>query len=244
MENRLEHLSEFRQVLKTYTISKHSKQILRDTKLVLLVAPTSTGRNTIIRELLKTGNYHFIISDTTRKPRVNDGVLEQNGVEYWFRKEEDALEDLKNGKFLEAEIIHNQQVSGISIRELERAYNTHKTAITDIDILGTQNVVKANPNALPILVIPPSFDEWQRRIKNRGAMSDEEHIRRLQTACKIFETVLNQPYFKFVLNDEVLNAASQIEALVENNVDEENQQNYRRLAKELLDKTQAFLKDK
>jgi guanylate kinase len=244
MENRLEHLSQFRQILKTYTISEHSKQILRDTKLVLLVAPTSAGRNTIIRELLKTGNYHFIISDTTRKPRVNDGVLEQNGIEYWFRKEEDTLDDLKNGKFLEAEIVHNQQVSGISIRELERANNTHKTAITDIDILGTQNIVQAKPDALPILVIPPSFDEWQRRIKNRGAMSDEEYIRRLKTASKIFKTVLEHPYFKFVLNDEILNAASQIEDLVENNIDEENQQNCHRLVKELLDQTQAFLKDK
>ncbi len=31
------------------------------------------------------------------------------------------LNDLENGKFLEAEIIHAQQVSGISIRELKKA---------------------------------------------------------------------------------------------------------------------------
>jgi len=84
--------------------------LLQQTKFVPLVAITSSGRNTLIRELLKTGEYHFIVSDTTRKPRTNDGVMEQSGVEYWFRDEDEVLQDVKDGKFLEAAVIHSQQV--------------------------------------------------------------------------------------------------------------------------------------
>src|SRR5438309_1023704 len=117
----LQHYTEFKAVLDKYHVSDAAKTKLEGLKLVLMLAPTSGGRNTIIKRQLQTGNYYYIVSDTTRPPRVNDGALEQNGNEYWFRTEDEILADLKTGSFLEAELIHDQQVSGISIRELEKA---------------------------------------------------------------------------------------------------------------------------
>ena len=96
----LQHYTEFKEVLETYHVSDSAKSTLEDLKLVLLLGPTSSGRNTIMKHQLKTGNYTYIISDTTRPPRVNDGVLETNGTEYWFRTEEEVLADLKAGQFL------------------------------------------------------------------------------------------------------------------------------------------------
>ncbi len=66
MDNKLRHLVEFKTALADYQISELSKQILAQTQLLLMVAPTASGRNTVIKELLKTGDYHFIVSDTTR----------------------------------------------------------------------------------------------------------------------------------------------------------------------------------
>src|SRR5688572_22018689 len=100
MANKLEHLKEFQEILADYHISSSGKKILANTKLALLVGPSSAGRNTIIDALVKTGEYHSIVSDTTRKPRSNNGVTETDGVEYWFRTEEDMLGDLRAGKFL------------------------------------------------------------------------------------------------------------------------------------------------
>src|ERR1700689_1309052 len=117
--NELVHGAEFRSALRDYHLSKAALQTLSQTKLVILVAPTSSGRNTIIWQLLKTGDYYFIVSDTTRQPRINDGKLERDGHEYWFRSEAEVLTDIQQGKYLEAAVIHNQQVSGISIRELQ-----------------------------------------------------------------------------------------------------------------------------
>jgi guanylate kinase len=75
-------------------MSERAKKALEGLNLVLLVAPTSTGRNTVIRELVSKHNYQFIISDTTRPPQYRDGRTEENGVEYFFRSEDDMLADL------------------------------------------------------------------------------------------------------------------------------------------------------
>lgn len=240
--NKLVQLNEFQKVLADYHISADSKAILKKTKIVALTAPSSSGRNTIIRELLKTGDYYFIVSDTTRKPRVNDGVLEKNGREYWFRDEKDMLADLKQGKFLEAEIIHNQQVSGISIRELKKASMHGKIAITDMDIGGTHNLVEANPSTVAIMVLPPDFKEWQRRIRTRGKMSRQEHRRRIETAQTIFKVALQQDYFAYVVNQNYQQSAAVIDTLVKTGSENlKNKEDGRKLIKELLHETQNFL---
>jgi len=195
----LQHHSEFKEILDKYVISEPAQQVLKDLKLVLLIAPTSGGRNTIIRHQLSTGKYYYIISDTTRPPRVNDGILEENGKQYWFRSEEDMLADLAAGEYLEAEIIHNQQVSGISIRELKKAQNEHRTAITDVDIEG----------------VPPSFEEWQRRIAGRGRMMPGEEKRRYETALKVFEDGLKHDYYHFVISENIEQSAGIIDAIVD-----------------------------
>lgn len=240
--NNLRLLKEFRDVLDTYEMSDNSREILKRAKLVLLVAPTSAGRNTIIRELLKTGDYHFIVSDTTRQPRVNDGVPEQNGVEYWFRSEEAVLKDLRAGAYLEAAIIHNQQVSGISIYELETALNKEKIAITDIEIVGVENIMKAENQAFPVFVLPPSFKEWQRRLKHRGKMSQDEVHRRMESAASELAAAIEHDYYTFVINDEITNAASQIHQLAVRGLkDPRAQLRGRQLAEKLYVETRQFL---
>jgi guanylate kinase len=211
----LEHYSEFKEILDKYTISEPAQQVLQDLKLVLLIAPTSGGRNTIIRHLANAGGYYYIISDTTRSPRVNDGVLEQDGKEYWFRTEEDMLADLKAGEFLEAEIIHRQQVSGISIRELKKAQAEHKVAITDVDINGIHNIIKAKPDALAIMILPPSFEEWQRRVASRGRMMPGEEKRRFETALRIFEDGQKYDFYRYVISENIEQSAGIIDAIVQ-----------------------------
>jgi guanylate kinase len=217
--NELRRIDEFQKVLDNYEFSEDAKQTLQETKLVLLTGASASGRNTIINELLKTGNYHFIISDTTRAPRVNNGVLEQNGVEYWFREEDDMLTDIRNGEFLEAEVLHGRQVSGISMRELKKARDEHRVAITDVDIGGISNVLELKPDTVAILVLPPSFEEWQRRITSRGEMSDEEFLGRLQTAARIFEIAKQNSTLKIIINNDYHTAAKEVAQLAEDNID-------------------------
>lgn len=241
--NQLSHLTEFQKVLQNYSISDSGKTILKDTQLMLFAAATSAGRNTIFKELLKTGHYHYIISDTTRKPRENDGVMEQDGVEYWFKTEEEMLDNLKNGKMLEAAVIHNQQVSGISITELEKAKENGRIAITDIEVVGTKNIVAAKPDTLCLFIIPPNFEEWLHRLKHRGAMTEGELRRRLESAVLEFEVALSQDYYWIVVNDQLDNTVSYIERLSQRSTptSQERQEKNRQTLTNLLKQTQNYL---
>lgn len=240
--NELARIAEFREALEGYHLSKPALHTLSQTKLVLIVGPTSSGRNTRIKRLLKTGDYHYVVSDTTRQPRINDGILEQNGREYWFRTENEILTDLKEGKYLEAAIIHNQQVSGISVRELEKARDEGKIAITDADIAGAASAIQYKPDTIVIFVLPPNFDEWQRRIKHRGEMLPEEFKRRMQSACKEFEVALSNDYYQFVINDSGDDSVMQINQIAKLGIeDQELQVQARGLAEQLLLATRSLV---
>ncbi len=223
MENQLTHLSEFNDILSTYSVSPRALKVLNLTKLVLLIAPSASGRNTLITKLLTTGKYNFIVSDTTRKPRSNNGVMEKNGREYWFRSEDEFLNDLKQGEYLEAEVIHNQQVSGISIRELEKASLANKISVTDIDIGGVRNILKAKPDVTIILVLPPSFNEWQRRFISRGDLHDNEYNRRMRTALTIYIQAPKIKNIIYLINDSVEHGAEEVEKIVNGDINKQSQ---------------------
>jgi guanylate kinase len=241
---RLRKLEEFKAALVDYRISDASLKVLKKTKIVLLLGPTSAGRNTIIWELVNTGDYHFIVSDTTRPKRVNDGVEEQDGVEYWFRSEDEILDDILKGNYLEAELIHGQQISGISIRELKEASDQKKIAINEVDLGGMQAVVRAKPDTFAIMVLPPSFAQWQKRLKTRGNMGPDEYRRRMQTARRIFLEAISSDYFKFIVNDDIKRASLQIDKLAKTGkVDSKEQERGIKLAEELYEETDKLLKN-
>lgn len=213
--NQLRNIDAFRAVLARYQLSAAARDTLARTKLALLVGPTSSGRNAIIEGLMKTSAYHFIVTDNTREIRTKDGLaIEENGREYWFRSEEEVLEDLRNGAFLEAAIIHNQQVCGMSVREIEKAYHSERIAITDIESKGADTLHRLKPDAMVIFIVPPDFATWMRRLRNRSDMPEEEIRRRLETACSEIEAALKTGYYRFLLNDELAQSVQMADAMI------------------------------
>ena len=209
----LTHLSEFEALLQGYAPSQDSLEILRNTKLVLLVGPTAAGRNTLIDILTHTGRYHYLVSDTTRPPRANNGVMEVNGREYWFKSEQEFLDGLRDGRYIEAAIIHRQQVSGISIAGLEEARKSGKIALDEVENLGAANIHAYKPDTLSIFLLPPSFDVWMQRLRSRGEMAEDEVRRRLESAEHEISTALKADYYQFVINNEIHEAAAAVDEL-------------------------------
>ena len=233
--------AEFQAALEKYEMNPAAKVLLASTPMVILNGPSGAGRNTVIRELVRTGHYHFLVSDTTRPPRSNDGVLEQNGVEYFFRSEAEMLEELRRGEFIEAELIHEQQVSGQSIRELQKAHDEDKIVLTEIEILGVLETLRLKPDAIAILLLPPSFDEWLRRVQKRSRLHTDELCRRLRTAIKILTTALEHDVFICVINDDVAKATEAIDEIARGVHHRDDEQRAKQLAKELLVATEDYL---
>lgn len=218
MENNRPQLKDkqaFIDALANYQISDHARGVLVNTPFVALMGIAGGGRNTIIRLLAERYNYVFVVSDTTRPPKFRDGRMERNGIDYYFRDEADMLRDIRNGEFVEAELIHDQQVSGTSIREVERAKATGKIPIHDFEYGGAESVVHAKPDAAIIGLLPPSYDEWIRRINGREMISQEEFMNRLRTAKIVLEHLLSKPYVKIVINDNIDQCIEDIRVIVE-----------------------------
>jgi guanylate kinase len=232
----------FEEALKEYKVSAHGKSVLAHTPFVAVSGLAGGGRNTIFRILTEKYNYIFIVSDTTRPPKFRDGRMEQNGVDYFFRKEEDMLRDIQNGEFIEAEIIHNQQVSGTSIREVERAMATGKIPIHDFEYGGANAVARAKPDAAIIGLLPPNYDEWIRRLTGREELHEQEFLNRLVTAKNVLENMLARPYFKFVINDTLDKCVESVRRIVEaDDYTDEMRERGERVAKELLESVNEAL---
>ncbi len=238
----LKHLNDFQRVLKTYKPSLELLDLLHDNKFVLLSAPTAAGRNTIIKNLIMTGKYYYVISDTTRLPRINNGIPERSGEEYWFKSEEEFLQGLKNGAYVEAAIIHNQQVSGVSLAELRRASQTGTIAITDIDIQGCDTIKSYSDATIPVFILPPAFPEWMSRLDGRGAMDPEEKRRRLISAAQEIELAMQRSYFKFIVNWDLRVTVEQLhEHIISGQFSELEQANAHTHAEQLLADLSAYL---
>jgi len=236
MHFNLEKIDEFKKVLKDYSISDENKQILHEHPLVIMLGVSGGGRNTVINHLVNSDDYHFIISDTTRPPKIRDGALEQNGMQYNFRKEYEVLRDLQQGNFLEAELIHNQQVSGISLGELHKAYDSGKVPINEVDLGGTEAIYKAKEDTLFIFLVPPSYKEWMYRLQGREVMTDRELSNRLHTAKKVLESGLSSDRFTFIVNESSHASAIQIDSIVKGEIDQATYDDSegRAIAQELL----------
>ena len=188
----------------TYQPPKKARDVIRHTKIALLVGISGAGKDTIKRELLKRPEFGEIISHTTRPPRENEGVLEQNGVDYHFIDEEEARIMLERGDFVEAKLVHGT-VYGTSIAEVERA-GRKGTAITDIDVQGVTEYKNVTDQVVAIFVLPPSYNEWIRRLKRRYT-TDEDFLRewpkRRDSAVRELQRALELPYYHCVINDDL-----------------------------------------
>ncbi|MDB5182585.1 MAG: guanylate kinase [Candidatus Saccharibacteria bacterium] len=238
----LHYLSDFEDILKDYRPSEKTLELLANLHLVILAGPTAAGRNTLIKLLTQTDRYHYVVSDTTRKKRKNDNVMERDGAEYWFINEEEFLTGLKEGKYLEAAIIHQQQVSGVNITRLEDTMKTGKIAISEIENKGVATYHMYKPDTLCVFLLPPSFEKWMQRIRRRGDVDTAELRRRLESAVLEISDALKKDYYQFVINHEIHEAAQAVDEIANGReLDGEKQQLGRDHAEQLLVDVQLFL---
>lgn len=231
----LHHKQEFQALLRDYHVSDQARQLLKQMPLVILQGITGSGRNAIIAYMIEHMPYHQIVSDTTRPPKLRDGKMEENGVQYFFRSEEDILNDLRQGLFLEAELIHDQQVSGTSLRELKRAYESGRVPINEVARKGVENIRQAKPDTLFFFVVPPSYDEWMRRLTKREVMTDVELDNRKQSAIlELTEALRPESGFIFVVNHTLEESAREIASTTAEGVNQEHQARGRKVAQDLL----------
>ncbi len=198
-----ETIQAIKKLLATYQPSEQTKNLIKTTPVTLLVGVSGAGKDTIKHKLLETGNYHEFVSHTTRVPRMNHGVLEQNGVEYHFIDLEESKRMLEAGEYIEAKM-YGDKVYGTSVAELQKASTEGKIALNDIEVQGVAEYKAISKDVRAMFIVPPTYEEWRRRLMQRyGAEGAEpgELEKRTETAIYELEHALEVDYYHFIIND-------------------------------------------
>ena len=93
-------MSNIESLITNYQPTESTIQLVRDTKIALLAGISGAGKDTIKKRLLKLPEFRDIVSHTTRPPRINNGSIEQDGVDYHFIDQKIAEEMLQNNEFM------------------------------------------------------------------------------------------------------------------------------------------------
>ena len=179
-------------------------------KLVVISAPSGTGKGTVINKLLKLQpDLAFSVSATTRKPRQG----ETDGKEYFFITKERFKEMIENNEFLEyAEYVG--EFYGTPVKSIKEYIDSGKTVILDIEVQGAKQVMAKDIEATTIFLVPPDMEELEKRLRGRGTDSDEKVISRLNRAKQ--EINEKHHYNHTVINDNSAHAAKEILSIIGN----------------------------
>jgi guanylate kinase len=211
--------ADIQSALAGYKPSHATIELVRDTPILLLVGVSGAGKDTIKQRLLETGEYHHLVSHTTRAPRENGGVLERDGVDYHFVTEAQALEMLHTGEFVEVNQ-YSGNVYGTSVAEIKKAHDEGKIAVTDLEVQGVAEYKQIAPSVVAVFILPPTYEEWQRRLHSRYGVkgADPTDItRRMRTAIAELQEALNKPYYHFVVNENVDEAVKAVNSIAHHN---------------------------
>lgn len=177
-------------------------------KIIILSAPSGTGKSTIIRRLMESRpdlDLHFSISATSRKPR--EGEMHER--EYYFLSDEEFKKRIQAGEFVEWEEVYQGTLYGTLLSEVERIVNAGHNLIMDIDVKGSLSLKRRfGDDAISIFILPPSVQELENRLKNRGTDTADDVARRLAKAG--YEMTFAPQFDTVVINDNLEKATCEV----------------------------------
>lgn len=176
--------------------------------LFVISAPSGSGKTTLVRRLLDTlDDVQFSISFTTRSVRGS----ERDGIDYHFTAEESFRSKIEDGEFLEWAEVHGN-LYGTSKLETEKIRAGGEDILMDVDVQGATQVRKAQPDAVTLFIMPPSFGVLEERLRGRRQDSDEVIEGRLDEARHEIHHYKDYDYV--LVNDSVERTSELFKAIV------------------------------
>ncbi len=136
--------------------------------LIVISGPAGSGKGTVIKELLKSDDFAYSVSATTRAPRPG----EEHGVNYYYISKEEFEFRLMTGAMLE-HTVYCDNYYGTPLREAMEVMESGRNLILEIEVEGAMNVKKIYPEAVLIMLLPPSFSVQEDRLRGRATETEE-----------------------------------------------------------------------
>ena len=188
-------------------------------KLVVLSAPSGTGKTSICKKLLgKNPKWKFSISATTRKLRED----ELEGKDYIHMSNEKFEHFINFGDFLEWEWVHGNKY-GTPIDPLEDVLDSGGIMILDIDVKGGLTVMNEFPDeTIGIFIEPPGDDvlEQLEVLEERLTERGNEPAKLIKQRLKRFpiEIEYKKDFDYYFVNEDLNETVEEIEKVIKENI--------------------------
>ena len=187
--------------------------------LIILAAPSGTGKSTICKELIKNNkNWNFSVSVTTRNPR--DGEID--GKDYQFISNSEFEHFVKFGDFIEWEIVHGNKY-GTLWSTVDNALDNKKVMILDIDVKGAMSIYEEHPDETILIFIEPpglNINEQKEILNERLVKRGNEQELAIKHRLKRFETEMEfkEKFSHHFVNENLKKTIDKVEKLIKGNI--------------------------
>ena len=177
--------------------------------LIVISGPSGGGKGSVNKELLALDDFCFSVSATTREPR--DG--EVDGVNYFFITREEFEKRIENGDMLEYNV-YSGNYYGTPRQRVEQILAEGKNIILEIDVNGATQVKQKYPDAILIMLLPPSFAVQEHRLRDRATEPEDVISMRLEETRREVPRFYEYDYVVYNYDNAVEQAAKDILAIV------------------------------
>ncbi|HBH21077.1 MAG TPA: guanylate kinase [Rikenellaceae bacterium] len=181
-------------------------------KVIIFSAPSGAGKSTVVGHLLSIHpEFEFSISATSRQPRGE----EKDGVEYYFISADRFRELIAQDAFVEHEEVYHDRFYGTLKSEVERIWSKGHVIVFDVDVKGGVNLKKYfGSSALSVLIVPPSLEILEKRLRGRGTDSEEAISERLAKAGEELSFAKGR-FDREIVNDKLEDTFKESEAIID-----------------------------